>query len=43
MAFDKWNNAQVADAYGVSEQFAQMQMKGQRVRAQRAEARFARQ
>jgi Zn-dependent peptidase ImmA (M78 family) len=35
MAFDGWDNARVAAAYGVSEQFAQMQMKGQRVRAQR--------
>ena len=35
-AYAKWNNAQVAFAYGVSEQFAQMQMKGARVIAQRA-------
>jgi hypothetical protein len=35
MAFDSWNNARVAATYGVSGQFAQMQMKGQRVRAQR--------
>lgn len=41
MAFDGWENARVAAAYQVSEQFAQMQMKGQRVRAQRAAARFA--
>lgn len=27
MAFDGWDNARVAAAYGVSEQFAQMQMK----------------
>jgi len=36
MAFDGWDNARVAAAHGVSAQFAQMQMKGQRVRAQRA-------
>lgn len=41
MAFDGWSNGQVATAYGVSEQFAQMQMKGQRVRARRAEAKYA--
>ncbi|MFJ2262226.1 ImmA/IrrE family metallo-endopeptidase [Streptomyces sp. NPDC087844] len=40
MAFDGWDNARVAAAYGVSEQFAQMQMKGQRVRAQRAASRY---
>lgn len=40
MAFDGWNNARVAAAYGVSEQFAQMQMKGQRVRAQRASQKY---
>jgi IrrE N-terminal-like domain len=40
MAFDGWDNARVAAAYGVSEQFAQMQMKGQRVRAQRAAQKF---
>jgi hypothetical protein len=40
MAFNGWDNARVAQTYGVSEQFAQMQMKGQRVRAQRAAARY---
>ncbi|WP_223774500.1 ImmA/IrrE family metallo-endopeptidase [Streptomyces sp. 135] len=40
MAFDGWDNARVAAAYGVSEQFAQMQMKGQRVRAQRAAQKY---
>ncbi|WP_440671831.1 ImmA/IrrE family metallo-endopeptidase [Clavibacter nebraskensis] len=40
MAYDKWNNAQVAEKYGVSVQFAQMQMKGPRVRAARAEVKF---
>jgi hypothetical protein len=41
MAFDGWDNAQVAAKYDVSEQFAQMQMKGQRVRAKRAAAKFS--
>jgi Zn-dependent peptidase ImmA (M78 family) len=40
MAFGGWDNARVAAAYGVSEQFAQMQMKGQRVRAQRAAHKY---
>jgi IrrE N-terminal-like domain len=40
MAFDGWDNARVAAAYGVSEQFAQMQMRGQRVRAQRAAQKY---
>ena len=40
MAFDGWDNPRVASAYGVSEQFAQMQMKGQRVRAQRAADKY---
>lgn len=40
MAFDGWDNAQVAEAYGVSTQFAQMQMKGQRVRAERAARKY---
>lgn len=40
MAYQNWNNAQVAAAYNVSEQFAQMQMKGQRVRAARAAAKY---
>lgn len=40
MAFKGWDNRQVADAYGVSEQFAQMQMSGQRVRAGRAAQRY---
>lgn len=35
-AYARWTNAQVALAYGVSEQFAQMQMKGPRVIAQRS-------
>ncbi|MEB0001686.1 ImmA/IrrE family metallo-endopeptidase [Cryobacterium sp. 10S3] len=42
MAFAKWGNKEVAEAYMVSEQFAQNQMKGQRVRAARAEAKFRR-
>lgn len=42
MAFDGWDNPRVANRYGVSEQFAQMQMKGQRVRAQRAAENFSR-
>lgn len=37
VAFAKWNNTQVAQAFGVSEQFAQMQMKGPRVVAARTE------
>ncbi|MGU3411289.1 ImmA/IrrE family metallo-endopeptidase [Microbacterium sp. M1A1_1b] len=41
-AFNGWDNARVAHVYGVSEQFAQMQMKGQRVRAQRAARNFRR-
>ncbi|WP_068494652.1 ImmA/IrrE family metallo-endopeptidase [Pseudoclavibacter helvolus] len=40
MAFKGWSNAQVAAAFGVSEQFAQMRMYGQRIRAARASARF---
>lgn len=35
-AFADWDNAQVARAFKVSEQFAQMRMKGVRVMAQRA-------
>jgi Zn-dependent peptidase ImmA (M78 family) len=42
MAFKKWSNGQVAAAFGVSEQFAQMRMYGQRVRAERASAKFGR-
>jgi Zn-dependent peptidase ImmA (M78 family) len=42
MAFDGWGNDRVAARYGVSEQFAQMQMKGQRVRATRAVKKFNR-
>lgn len=42
MAFDGWANERVASKFGVSEQFAQMQMYGQRVRAQRAGAKFGR-
>lgn len=41
MAFDNRDNDYVAQRYGVSTQFAQMQMKGQRVRAKRAGAKFA--
>jgi len=40
MAYDDWDNARVAAAYGVSMRFAQMQMKGQRVRAQRAAQKY---
>lgn len=40
MAFDGWDNARVAEAYGVSKQFAQMQMKGQRVRAEREAQKY---
>ncbi|MFF3667454.1 ImmA/IrrE family metallo-endopeptidase [Microtetraspora malaysiensis] len=40
MAFDGWDNARVAAAYGVSTQFAQMQMKGQRLRAERAARKY---
>jgi len=40
MAFDGWSNARVAVKFAVSEQFAQMQMKGQRVRALRASRSF---
>ncbi|HZL75740.1 MAG TPA: ImmA/IrrE family metallo-endopeptidase [Propionibacteriaceae bacterium] len=39
-AYSKWTNAQVALAYGVSEQFAQMQMKGPRVIASRASKKW---
>jgi Zn-dependent peptidase ImmA (M78 family) len=42
MAFDSWDNARVAERYGVSEQFAQMQMRGQRVRAANAAKNFRR-
>lgn len=41
-AFDNMTNAQVAEAYGVSEQFAQMRMSGVRVMAQHALAKQAR-
>lgn len=40
-AYAKWTNAQVAHTFGVSEQFAQMQMKGPRVIAQRAARKHA--
>lgn len=40
MAFDGWDNARVARVYEVSEQFAQMQMRGQRVRAKRAADKY---
>ena len=42
MAFEGWDNARVAARYGVSEQFAQMQMRGQRVRAANAAKNFRR-
>lgn len=42
MAFKNWTNGQVAAAFGVSEQFAQMRMYGQRVRATRANEKFRR-
>lgn len=41
-AFDGKTNTQVAEAFGVSEQFAQMRMAGARVMAQRALAKQAR-
>ncbi|MFF4961967.1 ImmA/IrrE family metallo-endopeptidase [Streptomyces sp. NPDC001222] len=40
MAYGGWDNTRVAAAYGVSEQFAQMQMRGQRVRAKRAARKY---
>jgi hypothetical protein len=40
MAFDGWDNARVAEVYQVSTQFAQNQMKGQRVRARRAADKY---
>jgi hypothetical protein len=40
MAFRKWTNAQVAERFHVSEQFAQMRMRGQRVRAARAATKY---
>jgi hypothetical protein len=40
MAYRGWDNERVAAAYGVSKQFAQMQMSGQRVRAARAAQRY---
>ncbi|MBM0255549.1 ImmA/IrrE family metallo-endopeptidase [Micromonospora sp. 4G55] len=39
-AYSKWSNTQVASAYGVSEQFAQMQMRGARVIADRASMKY---
>lgn len=39
-AYDGWSNAQVATVFNVSEQFAQMQMKGPRVRAERAARKY---
>lgn len=39
-AYSNWSNAQVASAYGVSEQFAQMQMSGPRVIAKRASEKY---
>lgn len=41
MAFAGWSNEQVANTFDVSEQFAQMQMYGQRVRAARAAKKFS--
>jgi hypothetical protein len=41
-AFANWSNDQVSIAYGVSTQFAQMQMKGMRVVAQRTAVKWAR-
>ena len=41
-AFNEWTNEQVAAAFNVSEQFAQWQMSGPRVLAQRALAKQAR-
>ena len=39
-AFAGWTNVQVAVTFGVSEQFAQMQMKGARVIAQRSARKY---
>lgn len=39
-AFARWTNTQVALAFGVSEQFAQMQMTGARVIAQRSARKY---
>ncbi|MBJ8348665.1 ImmA/IrrE family metallo-endopeptidase [Antrihabitans sp. YC2-6] len=39
-AYDNWDNAQVARAFAVSEQFAQMRMYGARVIAERAAKKF---
>jgi Zn-dependent peptidase ImmA (M78 family) len=39
-AYSNWSNSQVAAAYLVSEQFAQMRMSGPRVIARRASAKF---
>lgn len=41
-AFADWTNEQVSAHFGVSTQFAQMQMKGPRVYAQRSRARYGR-
>lgn len=41
-AFADWDNARVARAFNVSEQFAQMRMRGVRVMAQRAKHKQAR-
>lgn len=40
MAFKGWTNEQVAMKFGVSEQFAQMCVRGQRVRAKRASDKY---
>lgn len=39
-AYEGWSNTRVATVFNVSEQFAQMQMKGPRVRAQRAARKY---
>jgi Zn-dependent peptidase ImmA (M78 family) len=41
-AFANWDNARIAQAYNVSEQFAQMRMMGVRVIAQRAANKYRR-
>ncbi len=41
-AYARWSNAQVAQAYGVSERFAQMQMKGVRIVVERTQRKRGR-
>lgn len=41
-AFEGWSNREVALTFGVSEQYAQMQMSGPRVRADRANRKYGR-